>query len=569
MTNRHFKYAGWLYALAFLLALALRFIQLGAMPLTDAEAAPALQALRITQGASPALAPHPFYILSTAILFFLYGSGTDFLARFFPALVGSLLVLAPLLFDEKRLRPRPGLILAFFIALDPGLTALSRQAASSIFAITFFIFFLAYFDKNKYGLAGFFAALFLLSGPSIWPGLLGLGITWAIFQLFRSRSNSLPADELQEDAHPAAPAFSIPSSAFVPFIVTFLAAGTLFFIAPKGLSAAFNSIPAYINSWLVPSNVPATRVFVSLLIYQPLAFLLAFIAIIRGWVRGGRRIIFLSIWLLVSLLLVVFLPSRQITDLAWTLIPLLTLASMELARNVNIYPEERSEVGGVVFLTVFIWVFAWLDFSSMVWFPTNSREYVIRFWLLIGSLFLLVLSLILVAAGWSIRTARFGGVWGLVLALGILGLSGTLGTAGLRGMAYPELWWPSPVSMQAHLLETSVSEISNLGVGNDTVAPVMIVGVNSPALEWTLRDHQVQVVDSLDSASSPYFVVTPLEINPTLVSAYRGQDFSWRLTPAWDTTLPADWIRWVTLREMPQTGETIILWVRDDLFLDN
>lgn len=569
MTNRHFKYAGWLYALAFLLALALRFIQLGAMPLTDAEAAPALQALRITQGASPALAPHPFYILSTAILFFLYGSGTDFLARFFPALVGSLLVLAPLLFDEKRLRPRPGLILAFFIALDPGLTALSRQAASSIFAITFFIFFLAYFDKNKYGLAGFFAALFLLSGPSIWPGLLGLGITWAIFQLFRSRSKSHPADELQEDAHPAAPAFSIPSSAFVPFIVTFLAAGTLFFIAPKGLSAAFNSIPAYINSWLVPSNVPATRVFVSLLIYQPLAFLLAFIAIIRGWVRGGRRIIFLSIWLLVSLLLVVFLPSRQITDLAWTLIPLLTLASMELARNVNIYPEERSEVGGVVFLTVFIWVFAWLDFSSMVWFPTNSREYVIRFWLLIGSLFLLVLSLILVAAGWSIRTARFGGVWGLVLALGILGLGGTLGTAGLRGMAYPELWWPSSVSMQAHLLETSVSEISNLGVGNDTVAPVMIVGVNSPALEWTLRDHQVQVVDSLDSASSPYFVVTPLEINPTLVSAYRGQDFSWRLTPAWDTTLPADWIRWVTLREMPQTGETIILWVRDDLFLDN
>jgi hypothetical protein len=569
MTNRNFKYAGWLYALAFLLALALRFIQLGAMPLTDAEAAPALQALRITQGASPALAPHPFYILSTAILFFLYGSGTDFLARFFPALVGSLLVLAPLLFDEKRLRPRPGLILAFFIALDPGLTALSRQAASSIFAITFFIFFLAYFDKNKYGLAGFFAALFLLSGPSIWPGLLGLGITWAIFQLFRSRSNSLPADELQEDAHPAAPAFSIPSSAFVPFIVTFLAAGTLFFIAPKGLSAAFNSIPAYINSWLVPSNVPAMRVFVSLLIYQPLAFLLAFIAIIRGWARGGRRIIFLSIWFLVSLLLVVFLPSRQITDLAWTLIPLLTLAYMELARNVNIYPEERSEVGGVVFLTVFIWVFAWLDFSSMVWFPTNSREYVIRFWLLIGSLFLLVLSLILVAAGWSIRTARFGGVWGLVFALGILGLGGTLGTAGLRGMAYPELWWPSSVSMQAHLLETSVSEISNLGVGNDTVAPVMIVGVNSPALEWTLRDHQVQVVDSLDSASSPYFVVTPLEINPTLVSAYRGQDFSWRLTPAWDTTLPADWIRWVTLREMPQTGETIILWVRDDLFLDN
>ena len=242
---------------------------------------------------------------------------------------------------------------------------------------------------------------------------------------------------------------------------------------------------------------------------------------------------------------------------------------MELARNVNMYPEERSEVFGVIFLTVFIWVFAWLDFSSMVWFPTNSQEYVIRFWLLIGSLLLLVISLILVAAGWSIRTAKIGGVWGLALALGIYGFGGTLGSAGLRGMAYPELWWPSSIPEQAHLLEATVREISEFGIGDDTSAPVVIVGVDSPALEWALREHQVQVVDTLDAASSPYFVVTPLETNPTLIAAYRGQDFSWRLTPMWETNLPADWVRWITLREMLRDGETIILWARDDLFLDN
>ena len=278
MTHRHFKYAGWLYALAFLLALALRLTQLGAMPLTDAEAAPALQALRITQGANPALAPHPFYILSTSILFFLYGSGTDFLARLIPSVIGSLLVFAPLLFDEKRLRPRPGLILAFFIALDPGLTALSRQAASPIFAIAFLVLAAACFDKNKHGLAGFFAALFLLSGPSIWPGLLGLGITWAIFQAFNIRRASQPSTgdlESSTSTFTFQPStFKLDPSSFIPFIITLLAAGTLFFIVPNGLSAALSSIPAYINSWLSPSNVPATRVFISLLFYQPLAFLL-------------------------------------------------------------------------------------------------------------------------------------------------------------------------------------------------------------------------------------------------------------------------------------------------------
>jgi len=42
MTYRHFKYEGWLYGLAFLLALGLRLMRLGAMPLNDAEAELAL-----------------------------------------------------------------------------------------------------------------------------------------------------------------------------------------------------------------------------------------------------------------------------------------------------------------------------------------------------------------------------------------------------------------------------------------------------------------------------------------------------------------------------------------------
>jgi hypothetical protein len=192
-----------------------------------------------------------------------------------------------------------------------------------------------------------------------------------------------------------------------------------------------------------------------------------------------------------------------------------------------------------------------------------------RFWLLIGSLFLLVMSLLLVAAGWSIRTARIGGIWGLTLVLGVLGLGGALGAAGLRGQTFPELWWPVSIPGHADLLESTVSDISEWGLGDDHAGPVMIVGLDSPALEWTLREHQVSVVESLDMSSAPYFVVTPLQDNPALSSAYRGQDFIWRQTALWEGALPQDWMRWVSLRDMPQTNETIILWARDDLFLDS
>ena len=570
MTYRHFKNEGWLYMLAFLLALGLRIIQLGAMPLTDAEAAPALQALHIAQGLKPALSPHPFYILSTSILFFLYGGGTDFLARLIPALAGSALVFSPLLLE--RIKPRPSLILAFFIALDPGLTALSRQIASPILAITFLIFAWGFFSKNKPSLAGIFAAFTLLSGPSIWVGLLGIGITWAISQGIQrspkpaANLETIAADSTTTDYQQ--PRFDYRSS-IISLAVTFITAGTLFFIAPNGISAALASIPAFIDSWLIPSDVPSSRLFLSLLVYQPLILLLAFFAIIRGWRKGSRRIIPLSIWFLVSLLLAIFVPSRQITDLAWAIIPLCALAALELVRNIDIFPEERNEVGGVIFLTAFIWVFAWLDFAGLIWLPRDSREYVMRFWLLIGALFLLIMSLLLVAAGWSLRSARLGGIWGLALALGVLGFGGTLGSAGLRGLNHPELWWSPSIPMQADLLESTVRDLSEWGMGDDFSAPVIIAGLDSPALEWTLREHDVSVVESLDISSSPYFVVTSFQADPVLVSAYRGQDFNWRQTPMWNETLSTDWIRWVALRDMPQAGETIILWARDDLFLDS
>jgi len=574
MTYRHFKHEGWLYALAFLIAIALRFIQLGAMPLTDAEAAPALQALHIAQGLKPALSPHPFYILSTAVLFFIYGTGTDFLARFFPALIGSLLVFAPLLFAD-RIKPRPGLMLALFIALDPGLVSLSRQAASPIFALAFLLFAWGFFNQNKASLAGFFAGLALLSGPSIWVGVLGLAITWAILKAISYLRSAKPATEEElsstdiQHSSPNFLSFILNPSSLIPLVATFITVGTLLFIAPNGISAALASIPAFIRTWLTDSNVPMGRLLFSLLVYQPLGIMLALIAIIRGWSNGSRRVISLSIWLLVALLLAIFVPSRQLADLAWVLIPLWALASLELIRNINVFIEERKEVAGVVILTAFIWTFAWLDFSSLVWLPADSREYIMRFWLLIGSLFLLVMSLLLVAAGWSIRIARLGGIWGLALAFGVLGFGGALGSAALRGQSSPELWWSPDIPAQADLLESTVSDFSEWGLGNDYSAPVMIVGVDSPALEWALREHQVVVAKSLDISSAPYFVITPLQDNPALSSAYRGQDFTWRRTPLWDVAAPQDWIRWTSLREMTQSGETIILWVRDDLFLDS
>ena len=156
----------------------------------------------------------------------------------------------------------------------------------------------------------------------------------------------------------------------------------------------------------------------------------------------------------------------------------------------------------------------------------------------------------------------------MVFVLGVLSLGGALGSAGLRGSNAPELWWPTSMPAQARLLEDTISQVSELGKGNDNAAPIVIIGMNAPSLEWILREHPVQNATALDATNSPELIITLFQLDPALVASYRGQDFTWRQTPMWSTALASDWLRWVALREMPQAGETILLWVRSDLFLD-
>jgi hypothetical protein len=97
---------------------------------------------------------------------------------------------------------------------------------------------------------------------------------------------------------------------------------------------------------------------------------------------------------------------------------------------------------------------------------------------------------------------------------------------------------------------------------------VTIMGIDSPALEWVLRDRQVEMASTLDPQVAPPIVITPMMEGLGLPAAYRGQDFTWRQIPQWDAIKVPDWIRWLVFRQLPKENETIILWARDDLFPD-
>src|SRR5512141_2636815 len=272
---RRFRCQSALYFLAFILALSIRLIKLDSLPLTDMEAQWALQALGVAQGTRPALGSQPAYILLTSVLFYGLGAGTNFLARLIPALPGSALVFVPALF-RHRLKPRPCVLLAFLLAVAPGLVALSRQAGSGILALTFVLLAWGLWENRHAAWAGFFAGLALLSGPTLWAGLLGLALTWTISQGLDVVELRKRSPEAQPDTVPdAAPEPSRPSrGAWMTGLWfaagTVILGGTLFFLAPNGLSAWLSALPDSFSGWTKPSGIPPGLMLFSLLAYQPL-----------------------------------------------------------------------------------------------------------------------------------------------------------------------------------------------------------------------------------------------------------------------------------------------------------
>lgn len=579
MNSAPIRNEGWLYWLAFLIALGLRVIQLGALPLTDSEAELALQALHIAQGRAPLLGPQPGYILLTSVLFAVIDS-TNFLARFLPAITGSALVFVPWFFRD-RLNSLPALILAFLFAIDPGLVALSRQASGTMLAAAFLLFAWAMWRHDRLILSGIFAGLALLSGPSLWAGLLTLGLTW----LFIQGTNARPAAEPASITSPQLPDYQLLLSnsrlrpALVSLLITLLLGGTLFLLSPNGLSAWLSALPAYLQGWISPSSLTPGRTLLAFIMYEPLGIFLAVLALIRGYRNRSPQITRLGLWLGVAVLLAVF--YRQMSELIWAILPLLTLASLELARAFKIYREERLEVGVVVLALTVLLVYIWFDLAkigvdphsqlgatTLPFFGRNIQVAAAPYLVLLGAFLILILCISFVAFGWSTRTAWLGGTWALVLFLGVYTLASAWGASGYRSRDGFEPWRPDQPPVQSELLLASIDDVSEFSLGHKYAQPVTIVGLDSPALEWALRHRQVEMTSTLDTQLAPPLVITPMMNDLGLPSAYRGQDFLWRPSPEWDVVTSPDWIRWLVYRQLPQQNETIILWARDDLFPD-
>ena len=582
---RKLNFESILYLIAILLGATLRFYNLGAAPLSDSEARWALQALAIANPGTASnitFGPQPAYILLTGALFSLFGA-SNFMARFWPALTGCLLILLPIAF-RWRIGRIAALVLAFGLAIDPGLVTVSRQAGSPMMALSFTLWAIVFAISNLPTLTGISAGLALLSGTGIYTAAASLALAWALYKSLsmlnrKQEHQTVDFDEKQEEtALPDSQPFRLAQINTRRFVisaaVTLLLAGTLFLRYPQGLSAWMEALPKYLAGWITPSGIPASRLLAALLFFEPLPLFFAAIAIVRILIakvsdaqQPNRFIIFFALWVASALLLVLVYPSRQVADLIWVIVPLWAIASIELAKIVpfkRVHPLSLAQACLIFLLAGLIWITLG---STLLAVGSDTSWLGLRLIIVLGIVAMGVLTTILVAWGWSWEVSLTGLTWGLIAILLAYSTSLLWGATQLRPNLPQELWSPPPATGQAELLIRTIDDLSNWNEGFADEIDILSM-VDLPSLRWALRNyHQIRFLADLPPDEQPAIIIGKVaNDNPILNTAYRGQDFVWSISPGWQGALPEQVLRWFALREAPLQNELLIMWARSDLF---
>jgi hypothetical protein len=552
----------YLYLLAFLVALGVRFLRLGTAPLSNYEAGWALQALGHSYGGGILLGVRPLYVLFTGLVFALLGSGNG-LARLLPALTGAALVFVPLLWSRGYPRFRvAALVAAFGLALDPGLVAASRLAGGPAPALTFVLLALGFAFRQSAAWTGVFGGLALLSGVPVVPGVAGLAIAWGVAAWLESRGLAAPL--VEGDTRPFAARIPVSYLRKTALFggATILLAGTLFLLVPQGIASLADTLTAYLRGWVRPSGVMVFRSLAALVLYQPLALFFGITGAVRGWNMREPVSQRLSLWALFALALALIYPARQTIDLVWGLVPLWILAAWELQHQLPAPMEDDNlrqpilafVAGAMVLLGV-----AWLGLIA------EQATFVV---LALAMLF----SVTVMVGMWSLHVMRYGLVWGMCAALTLGMLASTFGVALVRPNGAQELWSISPQTGETDLLVSTLENLSQWKTGERQSLDVTVT-LDSAALRWLLRDFHAAHFSphftgvGVTAENSPSVVITSQAQGiPGLPVLYRGQDFILYIFPGWTQVLPHDWIKWLAYREAPLLQDQVILWARTDLF---
>lgn len=510
------------YGIIFLIALTLRLVNLNQAPLAENEAQRALCALDIQSASCEGTAV--IYTFFTGIIFVIFGDN-NLTSRFLPALLGSLLVLLPLLL-EKKMERKNGLVLAFCLALDPILIQTSRSADAFILGMVFALYTLAFAWRQEYFIALLVFIFGMLSGTSFWGTLLLLGGVWLMEKLVRQMSHKEP----EQQGKFTCPFQTIKTnSPILLFSMTvWLIISTHLFTNIGGIlnpiqSAALLFKPAGLGNLML--TLPAPLRFAIFLFYSAFGLVLSIAAIFRTDPKQSILKQFTMVWMVLAMLVFLF-PKFSLYRAAWVCVPMWLLATAEFFRIAqNTYHNWKKLlipclIGLVVFIYLALQV---LRLSYLISLGLDVQKNLL---LLVVPILLCLLFILLYSYGWSGNAARQV-VEALFILIGLLGLWRTASrAANLSGSAEYEV---VREALYLHNADTLLNEIEEYRISHGIFPADLRIGLSlgesTQSMNWLLRDYQLQEVvpaSILNSSQFDVMITYDIQINPPV--GFYGQD---------------------------------------------
>lgn len=539
-----------------LIAIMIRFIHLGSHPLSETEAELALQALATSNGSPVQWSGEALYLAFTSGIFSLFDQ-TNFTARLIPALFGVLFVFSPFLF-RRTLGNTVTILLCTFLSLDPAMVSLSRTAGGAL--VTLFVLTAAFHFlwKGKPIFSGILCGMTLLSGSGVWSVLIPLTIAILIWVIIYRKNWYFAAESFDPVIK------TVRERSFgIALILSIVIIGTAWFIFPRSLSALTSSIPDYLRLWKEQGSLTFPLFSLGMLIYFPLGLILGIWGGVRGILQKDKPRIYLFIWFLSGMVLVFASPARDLTQVIWVSVPLYLLAAQELSLHFNTEQGDLIPSIGIAALVFIMIAFLWLSFGRIT-YGGDQKELLIAVGAGIG---ILLLSGILIVLGWSAKIAGKGILWGMLGVFAIYLFSTAWRVSGISMLGQTEMIGPERSLTQMALMDKTISELSNWTAGSSKGIQVSVIGLNSKALEWGLKDYlNTNFRMDIPGDEHPPIVIAAKDEPFNFQDRYRGQDFEFESSVDWQSFRPMDWISWLVHRKTATINSAIVLWARADLF---
>jgi len=545
---------------AFITAIVLRLLRLGAMPLTDMEASIALQALAVGQKTETVFGGHMTYVGLTGVDFFLLNAG-NFLARFWPAMFGALIVFVPFLF-RKQLGHWPASILSFILALSPEMVGLSRVISSPMIAFVLLLLAFGLSFHKKAILSGVSFALALMGGSGFWTGIVLIWLSLLAAKVILKLSFHDYFDEFFKNKDDR-------WRFLIAFGLTIVLVATGFSLAPEGLSGVFSGAVDFVRGFGMPYTKPFILKPLALAAYSLPAVIFGLWGGIRGLINRSKLDIFLLIAALAGFIYLLLYHNTSPADIIWVTLPLWTLAARVIPDMWRWPAENKFVMVITAVMVVVVFAFTLLAMRSLVSPSINTEARLTTFIALAGGLVLMIALVLLVTFGWSEDVALPGLLMGLsvVVLLGMLSL--TVRTTSISLERTHELWYPHESSLSTQWLKVSLDRVLEWNKRTTIPVEIAVADFDTPGMRWVLRDYEnVVFVPYVPPSSQPGILISDILTQPEISNSYRGQDLVWSQTPDWQGMTPFQYLSWLMTRDTPETTREIIFWVRTDLMPD-